>query len=107
MVAQYSQILGTIILIASGIIGGILILAPGSIRLQRPECGWEGWSFNILNLLFFLIIIPFCGAMMLLNINIPIFICIKLPSTPMNIILESIGLVLFLCGAMLLLWSRL
>jgi protein-S-isoprenylcysteine O-methyltransferase Ste14 len=107
MIAQYSQILGTIILVASGVIGGILILAPGSIRLQRPECGWEGWTFNILNLLFFLVLIPLCGAMMLLDIHIPIFICITMPSTPLNIVFESIGLMLFLGGAMLLLWSRL
>ena len=107
MVEQYSQILGSIILVASGIIGGILILAPGSIRLQRPECGWEGWTFNILNLLFFLLLIPLCGAMMFLHIHSPLFICIQLPSTPLNILFESIGLVLFLCGGVLLLWSRL
>ena len=47
MIAQYSQLLGAIILVVSAVIGGILILAPGSIRLQRPECGWEGWTFNI------------------------------------------------------------
>lgn len=107
MVGQYSQILGSIILVASAIIGGILILAPGSIRLQRPECGWEGWTFNILNLLFFLVLIPLCGAMMLLDIQVPIFICIKMPLTPLNIVVESLGLVLFLSGGMLLLWSRL
>jgi protein-S-isoprenylcysteine O-methyltransferase Ste14 len=107
MVSIYSQILGSIILIASGVIGGILILAPGSIRLQRPECGWEGWTFNILNLLFFLVLIPLCGALMFLNINVPMLICIKMPSTPLTLAFESVGLVLFLCGSLLLLWSRL
>ncbi|MBC8375019.1 MAG: isoprenylcysteine carboxylmethyltransferase family protein [FCB group bacterium] len=107
MIAQYSQILGAIILIVSAVIGGILILAPGSIRLQRPECGWEGWTFNIINLLFFLVLIPLCGATMLLDIYVPIFICIKLQFTPLNIIFESLGLVFFLFGSILLLWSRL
>ncbi|MBT4034850.1 MAG: isoprenylcysteine carboxylmethyltransferase family protein [Candidatus Marinimicrobia bacterium] len=107
MIAQYSQLLGAIILVVSAVIGGILILAPGSIRLQRPECGWEGWTFNILNLLFFLLLIPLCGAMMLLDMHVPIFICIKLQSTPLIIVFESLGLVLFLFGSILLLWSRL
>ncbi|MBT3252679.1 MAG: hypothetical protein HN995_02070 [Candidatus Marinimicrobia bacterium] len=107
MLAQYSQFLGSIILVVSAIVGGILILAPGSIRLQRPECGWEGWTFNILNLLFFLVLIPLCGATMLLDIHVPIFICIKMQFTPLNIILESLGLILFLLGSILLLWSRL
>ncbi|NQT64366.1 MAG: hypothetical protein HQ556_15500 [Candidatus Marinimicrobia bacterium] len=107
MIAQYSQILGTIILVVSAVIGGILILAPGSIRLQRPECGWEGWTFNILNLLFFLVLIPLCGAMMLLDIQVPIFICIKSQFIPLIIVFESLGLMLFLFGSILLLWSRL
>jgi len=107
MFEQYSQILGSVILVASAVIGGILILAPGSIRLERPECGWEGWTFNILNLLFFLVLIPLCGAMMLLDIQVPIFICIQLRSMPLYIVFESIGLMLFLGGAILLLWSRL
>ncbi len=107
MIEQYSQILGTIILVGSAVIGGILILAPGSIRLQRPECGWEGWTFNILNLLFFLVLIPLCGATMLLEIHVPIFICVKMQYTSLIIVFESVGLLLFVLGGILLLWSRL
>ena len=107
MIEQFSNILGIIILIVSAITGGILILAPGSIRLERPESGWVGWTFNIINLLFFLVMIPFCGVMMLLKIQIPVFICVKLPSTPLNIVLEIFGLLSFLLGSVLLLWSRL
>ncbi len=107
MISQFNQIFGTIILIVSTITGGILILAPGSIRLQRPECGWVGWTFNIINLLFFLILIPFCGIMLLMEIQIPIFICVTLPPTPLKLIMEIVGLLLFLFGSILLLWSRL
>jgi len=107
MIGQYSHMLGMIILVVSGIIGGILFFSPGSIRLQRPDCGWVGWAFNILNLLFFLVLIPLCGAMMLFDIHTPIFLCVSLPSTPLNIAFESLGLVLFLFGSILLLWSRL
>ena len=107
MIAQFSNIIGVIILVVSAIIGGILFLAPGSIRLQRPDCGWVGWTFNIINLLFFLVLIPFCGAMMLFEARIPVFICVSLPSTPLKTVLELIGILLFLSGSILLLWSRL
>ncbi len=107
MIAQFSHTFGMIILVASGIMGVILFVAPGSIRLQRPDCGWVGWTFNILNLLFFLVLIPLCGAMMLLNIEVPAFICVSLSNPPLNIIFEMTGLVLFLGGSVLLLWSRL
>jgi protein-S-isoprenylcysteine O-methyltransferase Ste14 len=107
LIAPYSYILGLIILLVSGITGGILFFAPGSIRLQRPDCGWVGWTFNIFNLLFFLVLIPFCGAMMLLNIHTPIFLCVSPSSTQLHIVLESLGLILFLFGSCLLLWSRL
>ncbi len=107
MIAQYSPILGIVILVVSALIGGILFLAPGSIRLQRPDSGWVGWTFNILNLLFFLVLIPLCGSMMLLDIHTSLFLCLSLPSTPLNYIFELLGLALFLSGSLLLLWSRL
>jgi len=107
VVAEFSQVFGIIILIVSAVIGGILILSPGSIRLQRPDCGWVGWAFNILNLLIFLVMIPLCGIMMLMGMDIPLFICVPLGSTPLNVIFEIIGLVFFLAGSSLLLWSRL
>jgi len=107
MIAQYSHIFGAIILVISAVIGGILILSPGSIRLQRPDCGWVGWAFNILNLLFFLVLIPLCGVMMLLSVQIPIFICVPIDSAPLYIVFELIGLFFFLAGSLLLLWSRL
>jgi len=107
MIAQFSHIFGMIILVVSAIIGGIIFLAPGSIRLQRPDCGWVGWTFNILNLLFFLFLIPICGLMMVLGIEMPFIICVKLPSTSLNIFFELLGLLLFLAGSLLLLWSRL
>ncbi|MCF7826853.1 MAG: hypothetical protein K9M55_11915 [Candidatus Marinimicrobia bacterium] len=107
MIVHFSHIFGMIILVVSAIVGGIILLAPGSIRLQRPDCGWVGWTFNILNLLFFLVLIPLCGLMMVLGIEIPFIICVKLPSTPLNILFELVGLLLFLSGSLLLLWSRL
>jgi len=107
MIAQYSHIFGMLILVISVFIGGIIILAPGSIRLQRPDCGWVGWTFNILNLLFFFVLIPLCGVMMLLDVQSPAFVCLPLSSTPMNIVFEILGLVLFISGGLILLWSRL
>ncbi len=107
MITQISYGLGIIILIISAITGGILFLAPGSIRLQRPDCGWAGWTFNIMNLLFFLFLIPLCGVLMIGNIQLPLFICITLPSAPIQIGLEIIGAIIFLIGSVLLFWSRL
>ncbi len=107
MIAQISYGLGIIILLVSIITGGILLLAPGSIRLQRPDCGWMGWTFNIMNLLFFMVLIPFCGVMMIRNIQLPFFICINLLSTPLQIVLELTGMIIFLMGSILLFWSRL
>ncbi len=106
MIAAVSNLLGIIILVVSAITGGILILSPGSIRLQRPDCGWVGWTFNIINLLFFLVLIPFCGVMMIAKIDIPVFICIEMSSTPLKIFLELIGIISFLLGSLLLFWSR-
>lgn len=106
MITQISYGLGIIILLVSIISGGILILAPGSIRLQRPDCGWMGWAFNIMNLLFFMLVIPFCGVMMITNNQLPLFICINLPSTPIQIGLELVGMAIFLMGSILLFWSR-
>ncbi|NQV14602.1 isoprenylcysteine carboxylmethyltransferase family protein [bacterium] len=107
MVAHISYGLGIIILLVSMIMGGILLLAPGSIRLQRPECGWVGWTFNIMNLLFFLVLIPLCGVLMIYNIQVPFFTYITLPTTPLLFGLELAGVMIFLIGSLLLLWSRL
>lgn len=84
-----------------------MLFAPGSIRLQRPEGGWIGWMFNIINLLFFLILIPLSGVLLIRGIYIPFLICVNLPHSPLRIGLEVIGLLLFLAGSLLLLWSRL
>ncbi len=107
MIAQYSYVFGWIILVVSGVTGGIIFFAPGSIRLQRPDCGWVGWVFNILNLLFFLVLIPFCGVLILFKIHTPVFLCVSWPVTQLNIIIELLGLLLFFFGSLLLLWSRL
>ena len=107
MLAQYNFALGIFILITSGITGAILILAPGSIRLQRPDCGWVGWAFNIMNLLFFLLIIPICGLMMMTGGEFPFLLCVNIPGGTIKIIIETLGLIFFLAGSLLLLWSRL
>jgi protein-S-isoprenylcysteine O-methyltransferase Ste14 len=102
-----SSILGLIIFLVSAITGGILIFAPGSIRLERPECGWIGWTFNILSLLFFIILIPLCGVLMIWNLHEPYFICIPQTSSGLQLVLGIIGTLVFLAGSLLLLWSRL
>lgn len=107
MLAQISYSLGIIILVVSAVMGGILLLAPGSIRLQRPECGWVGWIFNIMNLLFFMIIIPVCGVLLISNTQMPTFISIVLSSTTLQVGLEILGIIIFLSGSLLLFWSRL
>jgi len=107
MITPVSFGLGIVILLVSAITGGTLLLAPGSIRLQRPQCGWAGWAFNIINLSFFFILIPFCGLMMISNTQPPFFICIDITSTPLLIVLEVMGVFTFLVGSLLLLWSRL
>ncbi|MCF6238604.1 MAG: hypothetical protein L3J79_07310, partial [Candidatus Marinimicrobia bacterium] len=107
MLIQVSYGLGIIILLVSMVTGGILLLAPGSIRLQRPECGWVGWTFNIINLLFFIILLPACGILMISNVKLPRFICLSLATPPLQVGLEIVGVVLFLLGSSLLLWSRL
>lgn len=103
----YSFGLGILLLLVSGVMGGILLLAPGSIRLQRPDCGWVGWAFNIMNLLFFFVLIPLCSLMMIFEYPIPIFFCYQLPSAGIQVGLEIIGILVFLMGGFLLLWSRL
>jgi len=103
----YSFGLGILLLLVSGVMGGILLLAPGSIRLQRPDCGWVGWAFNIMNLLFFFVLIPLCSLMMIFEYPIPIFFCYQLPSAGIRVGLEIIGILVFLMGGFLLLWSRL
>lgn len=106
MTEQLGYSLGLIILIVSAITGGILIFSPGSIRLQRPDCGWSGWLFNILNLAFFIIIIPACGLLMMLDIHPGAYICLPAAKSTGAIIIRSIGLLIFVLGSLLLLWSR-
>ena len=107
MVSQINISLGIIILLVSAITGGILLLSPGSIRLQRPDCGWTGWMFNILNLSFFMIMIPICGLMMIKDIQLPFFICLPVSSASIFLSIELIGISIFLIGSVLLFWSRL
>ncbi len=107
MIAEYSFGMSIIILMVSIITGAILLLAPGSIRLQRPETGWTGWMFNIMNLSFFLILIPLSGLLLIRGIYIPYLVCVNLPHSPLRIAFEVVGLFLFLSGSTLLLWSRL
>lgn len=103
----YSSILGVTLLLVSGIMGAILLLAPGSIRLQRPDCGWVGWAFNIFNLLIFFLLVPVCSLMMTLETPMPWFLCLELSLGSLQILLEVIGVLVFLLGSGLLLWSRL
>jgi len=107
MLTDFNLAEGVIILIVSAITGGILIFAPGSIRLERPDCGWVGWAFNILNLLFFIILIPLCGLLMIGNIYQPYFLCVTLASSNLQVVLGFTGIFFFLSGSLLLLWSRL
>ena len=106
MSAELSFILGLIILIVSSVTGAILILSPGSIRLQRPECGWAGWLFNILNLAFFIILIPLCGLIMIMDIHPAFYICLATASSAPIMLIRGIGLIIFILGSLLLLWSR-
>jgi protein-S-isoprenylcysteine O-methyltransferase Ste14 len=103
----YSSILGVTLLLVSGIMGAILLLAPGSIRLQRPDCGWVGWAFNIFNLLIFFLLVPVCSLMMTLETPMPWFLCLELSLGSLQILLDVIGVLVFLLGSGLLLWSRL
>lgn len=103
----YSSILGVTLLLVSGIMGAILLLAPGSIRLQRPDCGLVGWAFNIFNLLIFFLLVPVCSLMMTLETPMPWFLCLELSLGSLQILLDVIGVLVFLLGSGLLLWSRL
>lgn len=103
----YSFGLGVVLLISSVIMGGILVLAPGSIRLQRPECGWVGWAFNILSLLTFFILVPVSSVLMILNLELPLLLFLHIPQEGLRMGLEIAGVSIFLLGASLLLWSRL
>jgi len=98
--------LGLIILVVSAITGSILILSPGSIRLQRPDCGWAGWLFNILNLTFFIILIPLCGLVMIMDIHPAFYICLPVGPSLLVVALRMIGVIVFMLGCLLLLWSR-
>lgn len=107
MASLLNLVLGLIILVVSAIMGAILLLAPGSIRLQRPECGWVGWAFNIVNLLFFFLLIPLSGLIRMEVLDIDLFLSFEIANPLTSMILEVIGLSLFLKGSVLLLWSRL
>jgi protein-S-isoprenylcysteine O-methyltransferase Ste14 len=102
----YDIILGSIILAMSVGMGATLLLAPGSIRLERPECGWVGWAFNIANLLFFFLLIPVSGVMLLAGLNLGILCCVEFRQPILSIVLELQGLIFFISGSFLLLWSR-
>lgn len=98
--------MGIILLLLSALMGGIIILAPGSIRLQRPDCGWVGWAFNIMNLLFFMILTPVCSLIMIFELRMPVLLCIPMTSNLLHLGIEILGAFIFFLGAILLFWSR-
>jgi len=104
---QISTALGILVLMVSAITTGILILSPGSIRLQRPDCGWAGWLFNIIILIFFLVMIPISGFMMIKNSQLPVFIILPVHGASFFLGVKLIGITSFILGSILLFWSRL
>ncbi len=103
----YETVLGSIILAMSLVMGATLFLAPGSIRLQRPQCGWIGWIFNLANLLFFFLLIPISGIVLVRHLDPGPWFRIELEHNIWGLIIEIQGLILFVLGTLLLLWSRL
>ena len=67
-----NHLLGTIILVLFTLQGIIILLSPGSLRLQKPEVGLVSWIYNLLNLFIILFVTPLLAILLMKNILDPI-----------------------------------
>ena len=99
---------GVLVLVLSVLQAVIMFFSPGSFRLQRPQGGVISWAYNVLNLLILVIVTPLLGVLLLKEVTGPISTTsIDLGDGVFVRVLESVGLVLYCGGNVILYASRL
>lgn len=102
-----NHLLGIIILVLFSLQGLVMLFSPGSLRLQKPEAGGVSWVYNLLNLFIILVVTPLVAILLMKNIMEPLeFQRIDIPSVWILTLIETLGMVLFVVGNILLYWSR-
>ena len=87
--------------------GLVMLFSPGSLRLQKPEAGGISWMYNFLNLFIILLVTPLVAILLMKKIMEPIeFMRIHITPVWILMIIESLGVLLFFLGNILLYWSR-
>lgn len=101
-------VLGVLILVLSVLQAVIMFSSPGSLRLQKPQGGAISWAYNVLNLLILVIVTPLLGVLLLKEVIEPISVTsVDLGDGWLVRVLESVGLVLYCVGNLILYSSRL
>jgi protein-S-isoprenylcysteine O-methyltransferase Ste14 len=99
--------LGIIILVLFSLQGVVILFSPGSLRLQKPEVGLISWIYNLLNLFILLFVTPLLAILLMKNIFEPIeFLRFHIKSIWLLMLIEILGLSIFIVGNILLYWSR-
>jgi len=97
--------LGVLILVLSVLQAVIMFFSPGSFRLQKPQGGAVSWVYNVLNLVILVIVTPLLGILLLKEVTEPIsVISVNLGDGWRVRVVESVGLVLY-CGGNLILYA--
>jgi len=102
-----SRLLGIIIMVLFTLTGIVMASSPGSIRVQKPEAGVISWLSNVLNLFIVLVVTPLVAVLLMMKATGLIeTTSIKLAEGWPLVIIETLGILFFLFGNLLLYWGR-
>ena len=102
-----SHLLGVVIIVLSSLQGLVVLLSPGSLRIQKPQGGLISWMYNVLNLLILVAVTPLVGILLVKDVPglmDPTRIDLLRGST--LTIVETAGALFFFFGNAILAWSR-
>ncbi|MCU0849589.1 MAG: isoprenylcysteine carboxylmethyltransferase family protein [Spirochaetes bacterium] len=106
MILISDKIAGLIIMILWSVSGAIFLLSPGSLKIEKPRGGLLSWLYNILHLVYELILIPAAGILFLIERS-NIFETFQINiSKPSLLIIQPAGIILLFAGVGLLSWAR-
>ena len=101
------RVTGLLLLALVGMQGFTMRLAPGALRLQKPEGGTIAWVYNAFNLALLLGLTPLAAGCLLVGArDLVSWGQWSVPGSALFSISRSIGLATYLFGCFLMLWSR-
>jgi protein-S-isoprenylcysteine O-methyltransferase Ste14 len=101
------HMVGVVLMALFAVQGAVMLLSPGSIRLQRPDGGLLPWAYNLCNLFILLVVTPIVAVLHLREAGDTLeAIRVPLPELA-RIFAVWTGLAVYTMGNLLLILSRL